>query len=736
MKQKYLIRLSICTLVLIFILHLMCEWHIGIIWTMRLDMLDRVLKEKLSQAIQTQVNRLPYPDGTIVNLFSVPIDSLYQFKEMEKFRFEGAQQTSAVLQNWYGMPEISLDTLKAEMEQELPYYFLGDNPLDLHKLSPDAINRIEGTKFIGIKLERSYSGSNDCSRVRLSVPAYLNGSQGTVVVGELGAGSWENYFYSYFCTVVVIVSLYFILRKLKRQQARVERKRKDFYLQAEKMREPVYQISSDISSNKWSLICNAVQQLLNNVAKTLTCAKQENTENTGLAKLRIPWLFLISGIALSVMLLLTIHWSILIYQEEKRDMLFRLRVSLERAMLQEDEYRYYQTFDVKNAHDFCHLAAMTDSCRAHLSVWQEELCISRDTVNGSNVILRADRKARWQRIDRNGNNAPIDTARLVSFFNTELHRSNLPAGSLYFGERYSDTLSSYGENEYVTRPHQLYQKRPGWVQGSINVNFFNVIASAWFTFLCLLLILVFTLLCICFLWLAVCRQRRLEQFMRDFTYSMIHDMKSPLQSLLMGAQILASGRLADKLERARGILRAMTDECRHLLTLSNRVVTLTQMERGELELHKASVALRPLLDDLSGKFRLKAPKPVAFEVDCPADFQVTADEFCLREVLSNLIDNALKYSRESVSIRLSAESGADGSVLIRVRDNGIGIPAREQQRIFGKFERVASGSRATGASGFGLGLNFVWQVVRAHGGRVEVRSDGKSFSEFGVWLPA
>ena len=216
---------------------------------------------------------------------------------------------------------------------------------------------------------------------------------------------------------------------------------------------------------------------------------------------------------------------------------------------------------------------------------------------------------------------------------------------------------------------------------------------------------------------------------------MIHDMKSPLQSILMGAQIMASGKLPEGSEKAVRICAAMTDECDHLLTLSNRVVTLTQMERGELELHKTAVVLRSLLDDLSGKFRLKAPKPVAFEVDCPSDFRVMADAFCLREMLSNLIDNAIKYSREEVSIRLSAESGADGSVTIRVRDNGIGIPPREQQRIFGKFERVASGSRATGASGFGLGLNFVWQVVRAHGGRVEVRSDGMSYSEFAVVLP-
>ena len=163
-------------------------------------------------------------------------------------------------------------------------------------------------------------------------------------------------------------------------------------------------------------------------------------------------------------------------------------------------------------------------------------------------------------------------------------------------------------------------------------------------------------------------------------------------------------------------------------------MTLTQIERGELQLHKTEILLRPLLDDLVAKFRLKSPKPVSFEVDCADGFSVTADAFCLREVLSNLIDNAVKYSRESVHIRLSAVR-SESSVCLSVRDNGIGISRRDSQRIFGRFERVASGSSATGVSGFGLGLNFVWQVVQAHGGTVSVQSDGRSYSEFRVTLP-
>ena len=212
-------------------------------------------------------------------------------------------------------------------------------------------------------------------------------------------------------------------------------------------------------------------------------------------------------------------------------------------------------------------------------------------------------------------------------------------------------------------------------------------------------------------------------------------MKSPLQTILMGTQMLESGRLSGKPEKMEKIGQAMNDECVRLLTLSGRVVMLTQIERGELQLHMVRVHLLPLFSDLVTTFRLKAAKPVEFEVVCSEDLWVTADAFCLHEILSNLVDNALKYSGKEVRIRLSAEVAAGGMLQIKVRDNGIGIPQSQQMRIFNRFERVASGSRITGASGFGLGLNFVWQVVQLQGGTISVESTEGSGSEFTVSLP-
>ena len=228
-------------------------------------------------------------------------------------------------------------------------------------------------------------------------------------------------------------------------------------------------------------------------------------------------------------------------------------------------------------------------------------------------------------------------------------------------------------------------------------------------------------------------QRRLAQFQKDLTYAMIHDMKSPLNSILMGAHILGTGRISDNPVKKERYLRTMSDECEHLLTLSNRVILLTQIEEDKLQLHKENVDLEPLIDDLIEKFRLKAHKPVEFLKVFHRCQSVYADAFCLREILSNLIDNAIKYSHEEVKISIVCEE-ENGFIKIKVHDNGLGIPLKEQSKIFNKFERASANSRSK-ANGFGLGLNYVQQVMVAHNGRVRVESVENKFSEFTLSFP-
>ena len=230
------------------------------------------------------------------------------------------------------------------------------------------------------------------------------------------------------------------------------------------------------------------------------------------------------------------------------------------------------------------------------------------------------------------------------------------------------------------------------------------------------------------------RQDKLSQMREDFSYAMIHDMKSPLTTLLIGLRTLRSGRLDDKPEKKEQHFEVLEQEAGHLLELTNRVLTLSKLESGRLILDLDEVELPPLVESLTRTFEAKATKPVRFHTDLQAE-TVYADKEYLKEALSNLIDNALKYSKpEGVEVTV-ASTRKNGYIHIRVRDNGIGIPLSAQRTIFDKFERVLPKDEGKKVSGFGLGLNYVMNVVREHGGYVGVESMPGRYSEFTVSLP-
>jgi two-component system phosphate regulon sensor histidine kinase PhoR len=151
-----------------------------------------------------------------------------------------------------------------------------------------------------------------------------------------------------------------------------------------------------------------------------------------------------------------------------------------------------------------------------------------------------------------------------------------------------------------------------------------------------------------------------------------------------------------------------------------------------------------MINDIVEKANTKTDKPVSFTVDLLTK-HVTADEQHLSEAISNLIDNAIKYSKpagadgaEAPAIQISITSQSnDKFVLLKVRDNGIGISKDEQRIIFDKFGRAAvhEQNRKGGVSGFGLGLNYVDQVMQAHGGKVTVQSELDKYSEFTLYIP-
>ena len=191
-------------------------------------------------------------------------------------------------------------------------------------------------------------------------------------------------------------------------------------------------------------------------------------------------------------------------------------------------------------------------------------------------------------------------------------------------------------------------------------------------------------------------QKMMADLRNDFSYAMVHDMK---------------------------------------LTLVNKLLTISKLENKKLILNKQTFNLEPVIDDMIEKAKAKTEKNIDFTVDLITK-HVMADEQYLTEAISNLVDNAIKYSKESIKISITSHS-TDKYVLLKVRDNGIGISKEEQHIIFDKFGRAAihEQNRKGGVSGFGLGLNYVDQVMQAHGGKVTVNSEKDQYSEFTLYIP-
>ena len=230
-------------------------------------------------------------------------------------------------------------------------------------------------------------------------------------------------------------------------------------------------------------------------------------------------------------------------------------------------------------------------------------------------------------------------------------------------------------------------------------------------------------------------QERVKLLREDFSYAMVHDMKSPLTSIIMGTRYLHSGVLERKPDIKEKYFTIVEDEAQHLLALINRLLTISKLEHGKLTIHKAKVDLASMIADVTDKYEAKSSKPIHITTHIACS-TVLADEEYLKEAISNMVDNATKYSKDEINIQISTFED-EKHIYIKVYDEGIGIAKSELKTIFNRYERATEHEKNPKKTrgGFGIGLNYVLQVIHAHGGKISVKSEKGKYSEFTISLP-
>jgi signal transduction histidine kinase len=232
---------------------------------------------------------------------------------------------------------------------------------------------------------------------------------------------------------------------------------------------------------------------------------------------------------------------------------------------------------------------------------------------------------------------------------------------------------------------------------------------------------------------AMSRELAVARLQSDFVSAVSHEFRTPLTSLTQFTEMLVENESLPA-ETRRRYYEAQARATGRLSRLVESLLDFSRMEAGARPYRLEPLDAAELAQGVVEEFRLEvADQDFAIECDAPAGAMVHADREALSQALWNLLDNAVKYSGSSRSVRVEVEGGRE--IALRVRDRGPGIPASERKQVFRKFAR-GSAARVGHVKGTGIGLAMVRHIVEAHGGRVTLDSEPGSGSTFTIVLPA
>ncbi|NJO01254.1 MAG: HAMP domain-containing histidine kinase [Bacteroidia bacterium] len=233
----------------------------------------------------------------------------------------------------------------------------------------------------------------------------------------------------------------------------------------------------------------------------------------------------------------------------------------------------------------------------------------------------------------------------------------------------------------------------------------------------------------------ILKQKRLSEVQRDFINNMTHEFKTPISTIAVSADLIIQPQILEKPERLLNYANIIKIQNERLKNQINKVLQMAMMDQGKLKLNREVLDLHVIVREVAQNFNLKTDQDVQIrcQLEAPRPL-VYADKVHLTNIVYNLLDNAIKYveTQPSILIRTLEEKN---QLILAIQDNGIGISKEHQRKIFDKFFRVPTGN-IHNVKGFGLGLNYVKLIIKAHRWKISLASALGKGSTFFISMPA